>query len=240
MNIRFLCYFSGFILTFFILSSCGHSQSSYLNGKINDLLTKLKTQSQRASAYQSLHDLIVTDYNSLADHQRQEIKAILKTYTTQYQAFIASKNEPGQKISIQGKVTDTKGKPIPDVLFTIYQTDCKGYYTPNDSINKTMGERDSRLFGYLRTDQSGHFEIQTVRPNNYPIKYEGRYLPHHIHIDAEVNGYKNLKLQVVFKDDPAMNDHWRAGAAKLHFPIVNLIYDKKGTYGICNITMESK
>lgn len=232
-----LCLF-GFALAFLTATSCGHSQSTDLKGKVNMLISKLKATPQDESVYNSLHDLITIDYTHLTDQQRQEIRATLKKYTTQSHVAIAPKNEPGQKIILKGKVTNVQGKPIPDVLFTIYQTDHQGYYTPYDAANKTMGERDARLFGYLRTDAAGNYEINTIRPMNYPTPYKGRHVPQHIHIDTDIDGYKNARLQVVFKDDPVMDDYWRDWAQKFHYPIVTLIYNKNSTSGICNITLE--
>jgi protocatechuate 3,4-dioxygenase beta subunit len=97
-------------------------------------------------------------------------------------------------------------------LCIFFQTDSRGYYTPFDSAQNKMGEPDARLFGFLKTDANGNFEIHTIRPASYPKKYEGRTIPQHIHNNITAKGYANQNLQMVFDDDPAMNDYWRQWA----------------------------
>jgi protocatechuate 3,4-dioxygenase beta subunit len=66
-----------------------------------------------------------------------------------------------------------------------------------------MGEPDARLFCFLKTDENGNFEIRTIRPASYPMQYNGRTIPQHIHNNITARGYTGRNLQMVFEDDPA-------------------------------------
>jgi len=117
---------------------------------------------------------------------------------------------------------NTEGKPIANASLNIFQTDSHGYYTPLDSIEKKMGEPDARLFCFLKTDASGSFEIHTVRPASYPMQYNGRTIPQHIHNNVTARGYTGKNLQMVFDDDPAMNPYWQQWAATNNYPVLRL------------------
>ena len=74
----------------------------------------------------------------------------------------------------------------------------------------------------MKTDNNGNFEIHTIRPASYPIKYGGRTIPQHVHNNITAQGYTAKYLQMVFDDDPAMNDYWKKWAAGNRFPLLKL------------------
>jgi protocatechuate 3,4-dioxygenase beta subunit len=57
------------------------------------------------------------------------------------------------------------------VLF-LYHTDASGFYNhPNSPLNP-------RLYGWVRTESTGHYEFESIRPAAYPSHTE----PAHIHV----------------------------------------------------------
>lgn len=221
-----------------IMPFSGLAQSIPLKEKIALAQKQLVSQPTNQKAYQELHFLITNYYNQHTIAERAKLRKILEQYAIWSSVTICSKEELGTKISIKGKVTDKKGKPIVNAFISIFQTDAKGYYTPNDSAKQSMGENDPRLFGFLRTDSTGAYEFRTVRPASYPRKYEGKTIPQHIHFNTYAEGFRERKIQMVFEDDPAMLlPYWKDWAKKMNFPIVRIIYSKTEPYGVNNVIL---
>jgi protocatechuate 3,4-dioxygenase beta subunit len=187
--------------------------------------------------YQSLQTLLSTQYELLSAGQRNEIRLLLNKST-----FSKIKNyptpEPGTRIVITGTIRDKKNKPIAGAKIYVFQADASGNYAPQDSKTKRMTESDARLYGVLQTDSQGRYELSAVHPGSYPIKYEGRFIPQHIHFNVSAKGVKELKLQLAFDDDPAMRDpHWQKWAKDLGYPVIRLVSNGIPT-GVCNIVLK--
>ena len=180
---------------------------------------------------------MTNNYSQLKANERTWIRNFLKTHAHWAYATICSPDEPGTKINIKGKLTDEKGVPIGNADLFVFQTDSHGYYTPEDSITKSMGESDPRIFGFIRTDNEGAYDLRTIRPASYPIKFQGSYVPQHIHFNINAAGFKKRNIQMVFEDDPAMTSKWMEWAKNLNFPVIKIIYSEKQPFGIKNIVM---
>jgi protocatechuate 3,4-dioxygenase beta subunit len=87
----------------------------------------------------------------------------------------------GQKLVVTGTVFQLDGKtPAPGVIIYYWQTDHAGYYTPKAGMDK-RAERHGYIRGWVKTDQQGHYTIQTIRPAPYP----NDVLPAHIHLSIK-------------------------------------------------------
>ena len=118
---------------------------------------------------------------------------------------VTSKEEPGERLIVSGRVWGPDGKtPVSGVSLYVYQTDKDGIYSKpvNDS-------RNPRLRGYLRTDADGRYEYSTIKPGSYPNTNN----PAHIHYVVTAPGYREKIFEIVFADDPLVNDRIRADAA---------------------------
>lgn len=73
-------------------------------------------------------------------------------------------------------------------------------------------EKYARLFGYLTTNQDGHYEFRTIRPAGYPRSS----LPAHIHIEIKVAGNKPRAFisEILFEDDPRLTKEMRDRASR--------------------------
>jgi protocatechuate 3,4-dioxygenase beta subunit len=93
---------------------------------------------------------------------------------------IAGNDEPGRRLIVRGAVLAPDGKtPVVGVTVYAYNTDAEGYYGEN------RAEYPPRLYGWMRTDADGRFELRTILPGPYP----GMHVPAHIHFSLWGAGY---------------------------------------------------
>jgi protocatechuate 3,4-dioxygenase beta subunit len=122
-------------------------------------------------------------------------------------ADVAPAGEPGQRLEVSGVVYAADSKTaVASASVYVYQTDARGYYRPDDA----MGNRDPRLKALLRTDAEGRYSYRTIRPGSYP----GTQVPQHIHYEVTAEGRGTRIFEIVFEDDPVMNQRIREEAAR--------------------------
>ncbi len=71
-------------------------------------------------------------------------------------ANLAVEDTPGERIRLSGRVLDGEGKPVPDAVLEVWQTDSAGRY----------GAADFRGFGRADTDDDGAFSFHTIKPGS--------------------------------------------------------------------------
>ena len=213
------------IMFSFNLASCNAQNNNSIIGEIQQAEQSLKQHPKDQQAWQQLYALTNENYTKLTAEERTRLRKVLEQYGIWSTGTLYTPDEPGTKIIIKGHIINTEGKSVANASLHIFQTDSHGYYTPLDSIEKKMGEPDARLFCFLKTDENGNFEIHTIRPASYPMQYDGRTIPQHIHNNITARGYTGKNLQMVFEDDPAMNSYWRLWAANNNFPVLQLNND---------------
>jgi len=184
--------------------------------------TPVKPAADRV-AYDSMHLVLATRYTALSAGERQQLRETLRKTAAWPYDILCPDSEPGTHITVKGRLVDSEKKPVPGASLHVFHTDNQGYYSPLDESSGRMLENDPRLEGFITTDSLGRFEIRTVRPANYPKRYEGRLLPQHIHVVVNAADYREGSFQIVFEDDPAMSDHWREWAKNGHHPMTRLI-----------------
>ena len=187
-----------------------------------------------------LHDILKFFYRELSKNERQVYREVLADLVQSTVTSTFTTDEPGIRLKITGRISNAAGESVKNAQITVFSTDSEGWYTPYDSIQKRMNEPDARIMGFLRTDARGQFDVFTIRPASYPIPYDGRIVPAHVHVVVKAPGFQKLQLQVLFDDDPALDAYWREWAAKEGFPILKL--EKTGTTfqnGTLNIIMRN-
>src|SRR4026208_2027688 len=130
---------------------------------------------------------------------------------------ITAPHEPRHKIRVICKGKKDAGKVIPGALVYLYQTDAKGWYAA-DAPHVQMNEGDmrhARLFGYVKTNEQGKFELHTVKPSGYPKSD----LPAHIHVHVTADGYGAYVNEFLFDDDERLVGEIRANARRNNFII---------------------
>ena len=173
--------------------------SSYIVSAQTDslaLISEVKTKLQNKSA--SVSD-ILSDKKYLSIHPATSFRELIKTNSDAAILKIATPDEPGKKIRVLGIVSDKDGKPVAGALVYMYQTDAKGWYAANaPHVLLNEGDtRHARLFGYVKTDNKGKFELHTVKPSGYPQSD----LPAHIHVHVSATGFNGFVNEFLFDDD---------------------------------------
>lgn len=205
------------------LVSCNaQNKNKELSEKLAKAEQELSLHPNDQQIWQQLYSLMNDNYTMFTAADRARIRAVLEKRSSWPVVTLYTAKEPGAKIIIKGHVVNEKGLPVVNAVLHIFQTDSHGYYTPLDSVSQKMGESDARLYGFLKTDSHGYFEIRTIRPASYPKQYDGKTIPQHVHINVSASGYKNRNMQLVFDDDPSMNSYWHDWAIKSNYPILVL------------------
>ena len=106
---------------------------------------------------------------------------------------LASRNVPGERIAIEGRVLDGDGKPVNDASVEIWQADAKGKY----------GAKGFRGFGRSNTDAKGRFRFKTIKPGRVPGR-DGTLQAPHIAVNIFMRGQlKQLVTRIYFEGEKA-------------------------------------
>ncbi|GHG05012.1 hypothetical protein GCM10017161_38090 [Thalassotalea marina] len=108
---------------------------------------------------------------------------------------ISPTEEQGEPLKITGNVFTQEGKPAPNIIVYAYQTDATGKYPKSDTFH-------GKLRGWAKTDLSGAYSFNSIRPVAYPNGRE----PQHIHFHViEPNRGTYYIDDITFSDDPLLS-----------------------------------
>jgi protocatechuate 3,4-dioxygenase beta subunit len=147
---------------------------------------------------------ILADPDYLVAHEWPRFRKLIRQKAQESRIRMVCPAEPGVSLIVTGTVVDQDGKPRAGAVLYAYQTSANGCYSDRAAhISGNEGDRKhARLFGYLKTDDAGRFQIRTIRPAGYP----NSDLPAHIHLEVE-RGDGNpgaLITELQFDDDPRL------------------------------------
>jgi len=110
---------------------------------------------------------------------------------------IAPADTPGEQVSVEGRVLDGNGKPVPDAVVEIWQADAKGNYS---------GASDFRGFGRFPTNAEGGFAFSTIKPGAVPGS-GGRMQAPHLAVRLMMRGLlKDLVTRMYFPGEDLAAD----------------------------------
>jgi len=121
-----------------------------------------------------------------------------------------SANLAGERMFVQSRVTDLKGKPLANVPVDIWHADGDGYYDSQKPEYATEGPSSRARFV---TDADGRFYFRTILPCSYPIPTDGpvgemiiqtrrhAMRPAHVHFLVNAPGYQPLITHVFMEGD---------------------------------------
>ncbi len=120
---------------------------------------------------------------------------------TSWQGVMVPEGERGEPMQVTGRVLDSSGEPLAGVHILAYQTDEEGYYSRGGS-----DEGNARLCAVVRTNQSGEYRLETIRPGSYPTGG----VPAHIHFELWGDDIPRQRQDLQFADDETVSDRRKA------------------------------
>ena len=142
------------------------------------------------------------------------------------QSPLAVGTTAGERVTIQGRVLDGDGAPVPDALLEIWQANRHGKYAhPEDWQEKPL-EPGFAGFGRIPTDSAGRFQIETIKPGPVPGP-NGREQAPHLVISVFMRGLlKRLVTRIYFPNDAGNGSD----------PILKLVDEERRSTLIANAT----
>jgi protocatechuate 3,4-dioxygenase alpha subunit len=113
-------------------------------------------------------------------------------------------NPDGERITIEGRVLDGDGTPVPDAMLELWQANAAGRYN-HDADEQSDKKLDPNFLGYGRvaTDAQGRFRIATIKPGPVPGRGNALQAPH-VSVAFFARGLlKQLYTRIYFSDEPA-------------------------------------
>src|ERR1041384_4566886 len=102
----------------------------------------------------------------------------------------------GEITHLTGRILDSRGGPIRNVLVEIWQVDSNGVYLHTGSNNYAGRDKNFQGFGRFLTGSTGEYYFRTVKPVLYP----GR--TRHIHFALKMKGREKWTTQCYVKGEP--------------------------------------
>jgi protocatechuate 3,4-dioxygenase beta subunit len=125
----------------------------------------------------------------------------------------------GQRIIVSGQVRDSGGRPVPDTLIEIWQTNAAGRYRHAREHHPAPLDPNFDGLGRVITDSAGRYRFITVQPGSYPWgNHRNAWRPAHIHYSLFGRAFtQRLVTQMYFPGDPLLP----------YDPIYNSVPDEK-------------
>jgi protocatechuate 3,4-dioxygenase beta subunit len=116
----------------------------------------------------------------------------------------------GERMFVQSRVTDLKGKPLAGAAVDVWHADGDGYYDSQKPTYETQGPSSRARF---ITDADGRLFFRTILPCSYPIPTDGPVgemilqtrrhpmRPAHVHFLVDAPGFEPLVTHVFIDGD---------------------------------------
>jgi protocatechuate 3,4-dioxygenase alpha subunit len=119
-----------------------------------------------------------------------------------YRTELAGPGINGERITIQGRVLDLDGQPVPDALLELWQADASGKYADAVDPKGKSGEAAFFGFGRIATDGEGKFCFSTIKPGAVSAPDETQQAPH-ILVSVFARGLlTRLVTRIYFPEEP--------------------------------------
>jgi protocatechuate 3,4-dioxygenase alpha subunit len=123
-----------------------------------------------------------------------------------YRDNLVGEGVSGERVTIQGRIFDGDGVPVPDAIVEIWQANAHGKYDhPEDTQDKPL-ESSFKGYGRVPTSAEGVFRFATIKPGPVPGAKGTEQAPH-LAISIFMRGLlKRLVTRMYFPDDPLNAD----------------------------------
>jgi len=99
----------------------------------------------------------------------------------------------GEITHLSGRILDSHGEPLRNMLVEIWQVDSHGAYLHSGTTNKDKRDKNFQGFGRFFTGSSGEYYFRTVKPVPYPGRCP------HIHFMLKSKGMEKFTTQCYIK-----------------------------------------
>jgi protocatechuate 3,4-dioxygenase alpha subunit len=108
----------------------------------------------------------------------------------------------GERVTIQGRVFDGDGTPVPDAILEIWQANAHGKYAhPEDTQDKPL-EPGFKGYGRVPVSAEGLFRFATIKPGPVPGPDGNEQAPHLV-VSVFMRGLeRRLVTRIYFPDEP--------------------------------------
>ena len=108
----------------------------------------------------------------------------------------------GERVTIQGRVFDGDGVPVPDAILEIWQANAHGKYDhPEDTQDKPL-EQGFQGYGRVPVTAAGAFRFVTIKPGPVPGP-EGSEQAPHLLVSVFMRGVlRRMVTRIYFPDEP--------------------------------------
>jgi protocatechuate 3,4-dioxygenase alpha subunit len=114
---------------------------------------------------------------------------------------LAPEGVSGERVTIQGRIVDGDGMPIPDAILEIWQANAHGKYAhPEDTQDKPL-EPSFTGYGRIPVNRDGAFRFTTIKPGPVPGP-DGKEQAPHLVVSLFMRGLlRRLVTRLYFPDD---------------------------------------
>ena len=112
----------------------------------------------------------------------------------------------GERIIVEGRVADARGRPLPGVLVEIWQANAAGRYAHEGDQHPAPLDPHFTGAGFCLTDGEGLYRFVTIKPGAYPWRnHPNAWRPAHVHVSVLGRAFsQRLVTQMYFPGDPLM------------------------------------
>lgn len=122
--------------------------------------------------------------------------------TRMNQSVLAGPGVSGERVTIQGRVVDGDGVPVPDAVIEIWQANAHGKYAHPEDVQDKPIEAGFVGYGRVPTDDGGKFSFTTIKPGAVPGP-DGKMQAPHLALSIFMRGLlKRLATRIYFPDEP--------------------------------------
>jgi protocatechuate 3,4-dioxygenase alpha subunit len=119
-----------------------------------------------------------------------------------YRDNLVGEDVSGERVTVQGRVFDGDGVPVPDAIVEIWQANAHGKYAhPEDKQDKPL-EPGFRGYGRVPVSSEGLFRFATIKPGPVPGP-DGNDQAPHLAVSLFMRGVlRRLVTRIYFPDEP--------------------------------------
>ena len=110
----------------------------------------------------------------------------------------------GQRMTVEGRVLDSRGRPVRGQLVELWQANAGGRYIHQRDQHPAPIDPNFTGAGRTLTDDDGRYRFVTIKPGAYPWhNHVNAWRPAHIHFSIFGSAFtQRLVTQMYFPDDP--------------------------------------